>query len=678
MEREQGDNLRHQLDNDFDTLRSLLYAPDPSSTGSNAVPLGRTREDITVIKPATETGETGEQLDYDTHVRELAFEKRAQPKDRTKTEEEVARAEKEALEVAERRRRRRMLGEDGDSEEEDDAGNGKGRKAKKRKRDRGADDLDDDFDTEEGWAGLGAGLAADGEGDDDGQGEGAQGEESDEEESEEGSEESEEESDDGEDSDEEAEEGEQSELTSTKLAKILPSKGKSKELPFTFPCPGTHEEFLEIVDGFEDNDVPTVVKRIRALYHSSLAPENKNKLQALASVLIDHILYVTSPPAPRFASISPLLPHLYALIKAYPIASAESFVEKISLMHKNLKRGLSRGALDPEAKTWPGLPELSLLRVIGEVWPTSDMNHAVVTPARLLMGAYLGLGRVRSLVDVASGLFICTLFLQFEGLSKRLVPEAINFLVNTILHLCPNDFADAAALPGTFPIPDFRSESCKTLVIKAKKSSNLAPQRPDLGALLRGVDLGDQAKVDLLALSFELLARFADMYKSLDAFIELYQPVVDTLAHLRSSKLPKDLETRITGSKDNFGRLLKFAKQARKPLALQAHKPIPIPSYIPKFESTSSNYLRRQDPDHERNEASKLRHQYKEERKGAIRELRKDSRFLAAVEQKKQIEKDRAYKASMNKVFGSIEGERAEEKAMEREKAKDKRRSGRK
>lgn len=88
--------------------------------------------------------------------------------------------------------------------------------------------------------------------------------------------------------------------------------------------------------------------------------------------------------------------------------------------------------------------------------------------------------------------------------------------------------------------------------------------------------------------------------------------------------------------------------------------------------------MRRQDPDRERNEAAKLRNQYKEERKGAIRELRKDARFLATVEQEKQKEKDRAYHERMRRVFGSLEGERAEQKAMEREKAKDKRRSGRK
>lgn len=125
-------------------------------------------------------------------------------------------------------------------------------------------------------------------------------------------------------------------------------------------------------------------------------------------------------------------------------------------------------------------------------------------------------------------------------------------------------------------------------------------------------------------------------------------------------------------------RLLKFSRQARQPLLLQAHKRIPIPSFIPKFESSSSSYLRARDPDHEKNEASKLRKQYKEERKGAIRELRKDARFLAGVEQKKQQEKDQAYNMRMKRVYGGIEGERAEEKALEREKSRDKRRAGRK
>lgn len=171
-----------------------------------------------------------------------------------------------------------------------------------------------------------------------------------------------------------------------------------------------------------------------------------------------------------------------------------------------------------------------------------------------------------------------------------------------------------------------------------------------------GADDGDeQAKADLLALALALLRRFAELYKALDGFVELYGPALELLEHVESKHLPAahkanaqwylvsshadpvflDVQAQLATLTDALQRLLKFARQARTPLRLQAHKPIPIPTYIPKFESTSSNYLRRQDPDHEKNQASKLRSQYKQERKGAIRELRKDARFLAGVEQKK-------------------------------------------
>jgi nucleolar protein 14 len=273
MEREQEDNLRHQLDQDFDSLRSLLYAPDPSSTGSNSVPLGRIGEEKIHFSTSTAAPVLPElqEQDYDTHVRELAFDKRAQPKDRTKTEEELALEEKETLEKAERKRRRRMLGEDGEESEEDqDKGKGK----KKRKRERGADDLDDDFQEDEQLGGLGAGLGVEAKADsgsdaDDGS------EEDDEKEAGERDSDSE-----SEDEYSEAEEGEHNGLTSThKSGHTSSNHPKVTKLPFTFPCPKTHEEFLEIVEDVEDNDVPTVVQRIRALYHPSLAPENKFKLQ---------------------------------------------------------------------------------------------------------------------------------------------------------------------------------------------------------------------------------------------------------------------------------------------------------------------------------------------------------------------------------------------------------------
>lgn len=273
MEREQEDNVRHELDQNFDALRDLLYAPDPSSTGSNSVPIGRSRLDAAPHSTAIPLAPEPINADYDQHVRELAFDKRAKPKDRTKTEEELALEEKEALEKAERRRRKRMLGLD-ESESEDE-----GRSRGKRKR--GGDDLEDDFADEGELGDLGAGLGEENAVDSSHEGENsdsvASGD-SDEDETEGGS-------DDDSDGEEEQESdvGEHEDLVKTSQS----TKGKrksrefaTKELPFTFPCPDTHEEFLDIVENLGDNDVPVVVQRIRALYHTSLGPDNKFKLQA--------------------------------------------------------------------------------------------------------------------------------------------------------------------------------------------------------------------------------------------------------------------------------------------------------------------------------------------------------------------------------------------------------------
>ncbi|KAG1835751.1 Nop14-like protein [Suillus variegatus] len=646
----QEESMRHQLDEDFDSFRSLLFAPNAQITDSNV---------------ASQPGIPSVDMDYDRQIRELAFDQRAKAKDRTKTEDELALEQKEALEGAERRRMRRMLGEDGE----------------------GGDNLEDDFSGDGSFATIGSGLVR---GIDQGV---AQDDSEEEEDEDEGVGVDEDEETDCEDENSKVEEGSETsfgseagstsgsefdEITTNQKSAKLEPPGVRHDLPFTFPCPESHEEFLEIIGEIDDTDVPIVVQRIRTLHHPSLSPDNKVKLQNLTSVLVDHILYITSPPAPRFTLLNSIVPHLFALCRSYPIESAGFFVEKLSLMHKNLERGLSRGALELGARTWPGPAELSLLRTIGVIWSSSDMSHPVISPARLLMGAYLGLCRIRSLTDITSGLFLSSIFLQYEELSKRLVPEAINFSINAVLHLAPSSLKNVTSIPGSFPSPDFHSDLCAPLAIDVKKSKHLDFRTPNLHQLLTDENYQEQDKLDLLGLAFRLLDRFSEMYKSLDGFIELYQPVLDILTKLSITKLSEGVRTQASSLQDKLTRLLKFARQARRPLLLQAHKPIPIPTYIPKFEPRSSSYLRRQDPDHERNEASKLRYQVKQEKKGAIRELRKDAKFLAAVEHKQQAEKDRAYKDRMNKAFSVLEGERAEQKAMDREKAKEKRRSGRK
>lgn len=258
MEKEANEKARIQVDEEFDDIRNLILSVAAVKSNLSTVTVaehnskGDTAVESSLTKKLPE-----EDQQYDQLVRELALNKRAQPKDRTKTEEEIALEEKESLEKAEKARLRRMLGEE--LEDDDSHGN------RGRKRPRGGDDLEDDFG-EESSGGLGLGL-----------------------------EEKEEDGKDGKDDEDDAEEchtdSEEEEewdgfkgddvRVDSKDTRISqkPKTSKNLELPFTFPCPASHDEFLSILDEIESQHLGTVVHRIRALYHPRLDQDNLKKLQ---------------------------------------------------------------------------------------------------------------------------------------------------------------------------------------------------------------------------------------------------------------------------------------------------------------------------------------------------------------------------------------------------------------
>ena len=181
-----------------------------------------------------------------------------------------------------------MMGEE--DEETDEEG-------ERSKRPRSGDDLDDDFmeeDKDEGWAGIGTGLKVAGvpqASDDEEDGNEHTDPEQGDEDLESGSE--------AEDEDENRssysvesdgpEEHIQDSLESTRKPKggsnSLTSLPKNpKELPFTFRCPSSHEEFLEILEGVDRTDIGTVIERIRKLHHPSLGEMNKSKLQVCLAI----------------------------------------------------------------------------------------------------------------------------------------------------------------------------------------------------------------------------------------------------------------------------------------------------------------------------------------------------------------------------------------------------------
>ena len=70
----------------------------------------------------------------------------------------------------------------------------------------------------------------------------------------------------------------------------------------------------------------------------------------------------------------------------------------------------------------------------------------------------------------------------------------------------------------------------------------------------------------------------------------------------------------------------------------------------------------------EKAEKEKMLHKMKRETKGAIRELRKDTAFLAKVKIKEQIKSDQERKRKVKEIFGDAAVQQSELNKMKRQK----------
>ncbi|KAF1840541.1 nucleolar protein 14 [Cucurbitaria berberidis CBS 394.84] len=149
----------------------------------------------------------------------------------------------------------------------------------------------------------------------------------------------------------------------------------------------------------------------------------------------------------------------------------------------------------------------------------------------------------------------------------------------------------------------------------------------------------------------------AELWSASLSFIEIFEPL---LAPLKSAQQTSTLQ--------NLRARMSLARSRRRPQILHNHRPLPIKSSIPKFEE-SFDPNKHYDPDKERADSIKLQKEYRREKKGALRELRKDANFIARESLREKKEKDAAYETKYKRLVAEIQGEEGREKNVyEREK----------
>ncbi|KAJ2992551.1 hypothetical protein NUW58_g2124 [Xylaria curta] len=642
-QKDADEDLREELDQELSDIQSLLFLKPKlqSSEGNEAT-----------VKP-DDPGRERMERDYDLRLRQLAMDRRAKPSDRTLTEEEIAQRDVEKLKELEDKRQRRMRGEElSDSEDtkEEDAHDtqsapknlgwfgeeeeenfklGSGIRTRPTATELGFDD-EDDFIVEDDLIASGSDL------------------EPIESEDENSSAEDEED-----DQDDEFTKGllDETEARGTAFTKEFDST--RNETSTISSCPETLEQLLSISRGLPSEQIPALIQKVRILYHPKLASENKSKLAGFSRVLVQYLFHLSNASSsPPFATLESIIRHVHSLAKSFPVEIAEEFRLQIDNL---ASRCLS-----------PTLGDLVILMAIGSIFPPSDAFHPVITPAMLLIARYLGQKISKTTTDFVQGAFMGSLALHYLKLSQRFCPEFMNFSLNTLASLAPTRPAKKLGnFPQHEPVPGIRITGASEAEIKKLKVVHcITPPSSELEDL--------SIRVATLETTLQLLDTASLLYASKPSFIESFEPVVLALSHLAKgsckSQLPTALIDHVVKLQTKLHTMLTMSKLARRPLELHHHRPLAIKTAIPKFED-QFDPDRHYDADKDRAELAKLKAEHKKERKGAMRELRKDANFMAREKLRVKKQKDAAYEKKYKRLVAEIQGEEGREaNAYEREK----------
>ncbi|KAI5960978.1 NOP14 [Candida pseudojiufengensis] len=546
------------------------------------------------------SSKSNEEIEYDNKVRELNFDRRAKPADRTKTNEELNQEHNEKLKKLEQDRLKRMEGFNNDREAE-------------------GDDLDDNDGF---WGGDESENEQDGftiKGDD-----------------------------------EDLEEEEQSEEEEVNGNGIV---GGRPKIPKTLPIimPSTIENFIEQMSNIEPDQQSNHINKICETYKPNLAQENKEKMQNFVSILFKYILYLSN----KFENFEPFLKILKNLSNSYNEELVESmrlYISEISNRIENLKPS-----------------DLIFFVIVCYLFSTSDHYHLIVTPSIILMNqilSYLSF-HLNSIEKLGQGIFIIDVLLKYQRFSKRFDPEILNFLEVSFLKLCP----EPRLLNQNDLLISKRYKFNESLNLLKTTKFNIIEYKEPIISIRDLFKEHSQSSTESLATNLlvklcYIMDKCITIWKDNSSIIEILKSFISLQKHLikyisipSNQFLPK------------FEKLLKQSELSRKPLTLQSHKQISIPSLTPKFEENFNPDKKSYDINKTNQEISKLKQQYKKERKNALKDIRFENKFIAResiVEKTKMYDE---YHKKMSNIVNTIQSSEGNEKNQyEREKKQRKQR----
>ncbi|GAM25169.1 hypothetical protein SAMD00019534_083440 [Acytostelium subglobosum LB1] len=718
------EDMTRQLDEDFDDIRSSNVLIERRKVEGDPLlslfPSEQQKQDQQNQQQqsgifASNNNSNNPYDDYESLVMELANDVKAKATDRMKTPEELMKEENERLEKLEEDRLKRMRGE---IVEDDVAPKKQTRWAKRQEKltkDKvnkptrpTADDLnDEDFAMDLGnesapWYNDGEAAKNDEEdGEDSDEEEGDEDEDDEEAEAEEDDEDADlDDSEDDENAEDDDEEDDEDDLEEQRLErelkKLQTQKKASEEIPFTFDVPKSVDELNQWLAGRNQEEKELVYTRIRVCNHISLKPQNKEKMKVYLPVLWRRFELIAighnTLGGLDWKELDLLSRYIFEVGKDVPDILAST---ALAMLESCYRRSMSRvDKASDMVSAWPSVSEMLTMKLIGNIFPTSDYSHPVITPTTVVMAHCITQCPIKSGHDIISSLFLSTVFQFYLKSANKYSPELSAMLLSLLSVFVEHQKKPVAAAalatkgasknasktetklaPAQSNVMDthwttFKSsifvptimlrDGALTITNKGKKLSTMEPSKEfDFAKLtqskqddvLKQYYESDQFRVDLLYLLLSMTRQYveqgnkSDQRQSLPSVFTLF---LGLLKAIDAKDFHPTIKEKLNHVIETITNRIASIVDERVPLTLQ------------EFHEHGD------DPDAVRQETKKLKALHKKETKGAIRELMKDNTFIQQEKSKKRAIERQEIEASRKKIMSELEQEQSEAKQFKK------------
>lgn len=391
----------------------------------------------------------------------------------------------------------------------------------------------------------------------------------------------------------------------------------------------------QLVEDFPPEDqLKTYIEKVSRVYAPHLAEGNKSKMDGFVALLFRLVCQ-----KPETIEIG--VPALRRLANKYN----EQLVSTIRNQFEEIEVHITARELQIE--------DLIFFIVIGVLFSTSDHYHLVVTPAVILINQFLAYNGEWLLSGLYAGAMLVDVYFQYQRFSKRYSPEVAGFMSRALGQLLPE--------PKALGLP----ERVTNLPASAPKSAS------DTLSLTLVATGNPDDRVNVVLKLIAQIGKGADMWRDQAALPELaamWKPVLAHAVRYYAGNFPI-----VSSTASKVAKLGSNIAADRKPLALQQHRALAIPTYAPAFDE-NFNPDKKYTPDVVQQEMNKLKYQYKKERKQTLKDIRMESKFIAGerIKETKQFYDD--YHKKMSNIVNTIQATEGREKnELDREKKRLKR-----